>query len=1198
MGDNGATKLRETRAVRACAIFGVGVGILALLAWAFGAVDLTQLRPGWPPIYPRGAVWLVGLGVALLAQLRGRERLARVICAFVILGAVLTVVQFTRSGVILDRLDSWWVTDAMRGLPTSHPGRPALPTAFATLALAVLVLLVPVAERGSRLRVVWGVAQAIAVSLPLLALAGYGFTAFQLLSSSVPNGMSVFGASATLALAAGALLARPDLPVASMLLDRPDRVTVGRLVLLLLGLPVAVWFVRTLAAAYVTSERDSWVIGVLVATVAVAVGVYALSSRQQHDLYGQVALRDEAEAERVLLRTSADALLDPQVLLDSSGDANAEPRLTIADANSAAVAAAGTTRAGLVGRRLDEGTGLAIDALAGPLGEVVATGEPLFLDAHLWSPGPGQPERIHDVRAVRVPVGRVSVTWRDVTDERLRGERLADSERRYRLLAAHAADVVAMTRSGVLQFVSPSMEGALGWQPGAIVGHDIGSLTHPDERDLVLAALASVEGGTPARARFRLRRADGDYSWVEGAAAPLDGEGRLGGAVSSIRVVDDQVRTERALRRARSDAEVAAEAKSAFLANMSHEIRTPLTAVLGLHRLLLDSGLDARQRDHAERAQASARSLLEILNDILDFSKIEAGALELHPAELSLDALLGQLGTVLAANAGDRPVELLFDVAPGVPDLLIGDELRLRQVLLNLCGNALKFTAAGHVRLRVAPVDGGGASADGERTLLLEVEDTGIGMSEEARTRVTESFTQATPDTARTYGGTGLGLSISTRLLELMGSELEVTSTPGVGSTFGFRLTLPVAASTPPAAPEPGRRAALVGGSDALREVVASACAALGWSLVPLAADGTPTDEQPDVVLVDLTTTPDEPNALRQVADRIRRSQPGADRPRVVGLGTLTAVAALDAEEAAVLDASVVKPFTPAGLRAAATRPSATATPATPAAGADHRLAGVRVLLVEDNDVTRAVATEMLQLEGADVLPAENGRVAVDAVLAGRDAIDVVLMDQHMPVLDGLVATREIRGAGHDDLPIIAITANALSGDRNACLAAGMDDFVGKPFDLDELVECIRHWVDGARERRSSGASTARTRTPEPTATVPDLDHEAGLSRLGGQTVFYGDMLGRLLEGLPARVAEVDAAVASGDGEAAARHAHALSGAAVMLGATRLGTAARRLEKAAVVDTPPAVSEELSELHLASADLDTAVRRWRATVAG
>jgi CheY-like chemotaxis protein len=412
-------------------------------------------------------------------------------------------------------------------------------------------------------------------------------------------------------------------------------------------------------------------------------------------------------------------------------------------------------------------------------------------------------------------------------------------------------------------------------------------------------------------------------------------------------------------------------------------------------------------------------------------------------------------------------------------------------------------------------------------------------------------------------------------------------------------------------------RVSLAAGSEVVRSAVAAACDALGWTL---ADDGTEGDV--DLVLVDL------PSATRANAEAIL-SLKGDGEPRVVALGTLASIAALTPAESEVFDGSVVKPFTTAALLAAALPEGVPA--ARPAAARGPRLNGVRVLIVEDNDVSRAVATEMLEAEGASVQFARNGREGVDAVTVWEGGLDVVLMDQQMPVLDGLAATREIRAAGHT-VPMLAITANAMSGDRMACLAAGMDGFIAKPFDLDELVETILLWIgrysihveeDLADEEPSASADRAvpppvaahhsewapaeaqpagqadHAVAHEPEVEAPeDLDHVVGLARVAGHTDFYAGMLEKFVAGLPHRLDEVDVAAGEGDTEGAARHAHALAGAALMLGATRMGAAARELEYVAKEGTTLVGAAELDELHLAAAGLESAVRQWRATAFG
>ena len=375
-------------------------------------------------------------------------------------------------------------------------------------------------------------------------------------------------------------------------------------------------------------------------------------------------------------------------------------------------------------------------------------------------------------------------------------------------------------------------------------------------------------------------------------------------------------------------AEHASIAKGQFLANMSHEIRTPMNAILGLLQLLQDTGMTPTQRDFVDKTEGAARSLLGILNDILDFSKVEAGKMTLDPHPFDLDVLLRDLAVVLAPNVGSKFVRIRFDVEPTVPRHLVGDDMRLKQVLINLGGNAVKFTSEGDVVLRVRLVERGGADA----LLEFAVSDSGIGIAPENQAHIFSGFSQAEASTTRRFGGTGLGLAISSRMVALLGGELQLTSEVGRGSTFFFQLRLPVVA--PPAA-------------------------------APVAA----------------------------VAVQ----------------------------------------------------------------GQARRLEGMRLLVVEDNKINQMVAKGLLSKEGADITMADNGELGVAAVAGALVPFDAVLMDVQMPVMDGYTATRKIRGElALTALPIIAMTANAMASDREACLQAGMDDHVGKPFNLDQLVATLQ----------------------------------------------------------------------------------------------------------------------------------------------
>jgi len=390
------------------------------------------------------------------------------------------------------------------------------------------------------------------------------------------------------------------------------------------------------------------------------------------------------------------------------------------------------------------------------------------------------------------------------------------------------------------------------------------------------------------------------------------------------------------LKKAQEAAESASKAKSEFLANMSHEIRTPMNAILGMLKLLQTTELDASQKGYASNTEIAARSLLGLLNDILDFSKVEAGKMTLDPRPFSLDRLLHDLNVVLSSNLSEKQIALRFDVAANVPRGLLGDDMRLQQVLINLGSNAIKFTSRGEVLLAVELVE----KTAQDVLLKFSVHDTGIGIAADKLKHIFSGFSQAESNTTRRFGGTGLGLSISSRLVNLMDGELQVDSVLGSGSTFHFQIRFPLA---------------------------------------------------------DLVQAPVQNN------------------------------------------------------------PSS----ASPKAEKVQRLSGLRILVVEDNKINQLVAQGLLSREGAIVTMADNGALGVDAVAHAQPGFDIVLMDVQMPVMDGYAATRAIRvELGLKDLPVIAMTANVMASDREACLAAGMNDHVGKPFELDDLVACLlRFWA-------------------------------------------------------------------------------------------------------------------------------------------
>ncbi|GAB4401137.1 MAG: hypothetical protein OHK0048_17270 [Rhodoferax sp.] len=691
------------------------------------------------------------------------------------------------------------------------------------------------------------------------------------------------------------------------------------------------------------------------------------------------------------------------------------------------------------------------------------------------------------------------------------------------------------------------------------------------------ALWSTISAGKVWRGTIKNRRKDGGDYWVSATIVPLMGADDLPRQYIAIRTdITANKILEARLREARDQAQAAAVAKGQFLANMSHEIRTPMNAVLGMIKLLQNTPLSVQQADYVQKADDAARSLLRLLNDILDFSKIEAGKMSLERLPLRLDELMRELSVILSSSVRDKPVELLFDLDPQLPRVVMGDTLRLQQVLLNLCSNAIKFTEKGHVVLRVQCV----SQTEDQCTLSFSVEDTGIGIAPENQQRIFEGFSQAEADTTRRFGGTGLGLSISRRLIGLMGGELTLKSSLGQGSTFRFTITLPKATDPKAdrATPLQALNILLVDDNPTARQVLAGLVAGLGWK-ADLANDGEQAlnllqaahqqGRHYDVIFMDGQL----PGMNGWETLRRMQATQGTHAPVMV---MLTGYAREDLHqrslnEQALIDRFLVKPVTASMLHDAVAEvfarrqsASAAASQGTTRPPTEKPLAGLRLLVVEDNPVNQQVASELLRSEGAHVDLADNGQAGVDRVLEALKnncPFHAVLMDIQMPVMDGYAATRTLRQTlGLTQLPIIAMTANVMPSDREASLAAGMNAHVGKPFDIRVLVSLLM-------------SLTAKPAAPQPTDPAPApgqsaappladaVDTATALQRLGGNTALYAQLIARFLADLAEQPKQLKAALAESRLDTATHQLHTLKGLAATVGANELAAVAQRCER-------------------------------------
>jgi len=773
---------------------------------------------------------------------------------------------------------------------------------------------------------------------------------------------------------------------------------------------------------------------------------------------------------------------------------------------------------------------------------------------------------------------------------------LKQTELWYRSIIHAAPDgMLVVGEDGLIVLANPLVEQMFGYASDELVGQNVDLLVpdeirraHPGHR---AGYMATGEARSMAGRALTGQRKDGSRFPLEAGLSRLPSLGGAGICVCvSVRDITARVALDAELRRAKEEAEEATRMKSDFLANMSHEIRTPMNAIIGMSHLALKTDLSPRQRDYVTKIQQSGQHLLGIINDVLDFSKIEAGRLSVEHVDFETDKVLDNVANLISEKASAKGLELVFDVDPATPRMLSGDSLRLGQILINYCNNAVKFTETGEIVISVKVLE----ETESDVLLRFSVRDTGIGLTEAQIGRLFQSFQQADTSTSRKYGGTGLGLAISKQLAQLMGGDVGVESSPGQGSTFWFTARLGRARGRAPArvlAPDlRGRRVLVVDDNEAARRVLDDMLCGMSFTVEQVSSGHEAVEEvrrayaagHPyEIVFLDWRM----PGMDGVETARALRALSLKPAPRLVMVTAYAREEVLHAAEGAGLEAFLVKPVTASTLFDTAVRvlggedgrETVPMAQVSSAADAMSSLKGARVLLVEDNELNVEVALGLLSDFELTVEVAENGQVALEK-LRQDPPYDVVLMDMQMPVLDGVSATLELRkDPRFASLPVIAMTANAMEQDRERCTEAGMNDHVAKPIEPDQLFAALLRWV---KPRPTNGLPV-----------IPGLDTALGLRRVRGKQPLYYEMLRKFAANQAQTPAALEEALAAGDLEAAERLAHTAKGLCGNVGATALQEQAGQVETALRQrSSPDVVRARLQPFALGLAALVKALR--------
>jgi PAS domain S-box-containing protein len=771
----------------------------------------------------------------------------------------------------------------------------------------------------------------------------------------------------------------------------------------------------------------------------------------------------------------------------------------------------------------------------------------------------------------------------DITERKQAQETLQESEQLFRSIFENAPVGISLYEIAEAQyFTNHAMHEMLG-----CTHEDLSSvekwdqIVHPDQRASGAKRYAELIEGKHDKdvweQRFirrdgRLIIADGSFSVVR------DSAGNPQYLLNMSKDITDRKQVEADLLAAKEEAVAATKAKSDFLANMSHEIRTPMNAILGMTHLALRTDLTAKQRDYLTKAKVAAQALLGIINDILDFSKIEAGKLDVEDTEFRLDHVLEDLCSVVSQKAHDKNLEFLIAPPNDLPPNLIGDPLRLGQILINLVNNAVKFTDRGEVLVTVAVEE---KLADRVK-VRFSVRDSGIGMTPKQRAKLFQAFSQADTSTTRKYGGTGLGLSISKRLVEMMGGTIWAESEPGAGSTFHFTGWFGIGSEDKRKRFIPdlaGIRALVVDDNAQAREILTETL-----RVFALRADSVSSGE--DAVREIAAAESTDPYRLvlmnlhmpgmdgLQASRIIKRHDRLHHIPKIVMVSEFGREDVRTQAEEIGIDSYLLKPVTQSllydtlvdlfGFGEREDRGSAERRDESTV----HDATGIRVLLVEDNEINQQIATELLETAGAIVTVANHGGEAVKILTDGDQppVFDVVLMDLQMPEMDGFMATKLLRGDPRlQRLPIIAMTAHALVQERQRCLDAGMNDHVSKPIDPDNLFSTLMRWANPVPKQAVEPQPSVASITEPDTVVLPEItgiNLAEGLKRVAGNRRLYRDLLKQFVAKQGDAATQISAALESGNTKLAERIAHTVKGVAGNIGIKEVQSLAQKLEKA------------------------------------